>query len=106
LEAAPRHKRTKYELLAALLESSKGGCRKTTLMFRANLSFTLLNKYLSFLIENGFLEREDGIFFPSPRGLTYLHRFARYQRAKSDVTKSEEKVRSILSIARQAYRSK
>jgi len=75
-------------------------------MFRANLSFTLLSKYLAFLMQNGFLERRDGIYFPSPRGLIYLHRFARYQRAKSDVTKSEEKVRSILSIARQAYRGK
>jgi predicted transcriptional regulator len=95
-----RRKRTKYDLLADLLRSSKGGARKTNLMFRANLSFVLLNKYLSFLVENGFLESKDGLFFPTKTGLRYLHRYARYTRAKDDLIKSQERVVSSVNIAK------
>jgi predicted transcriptional regulator len=96
LEKPTRRNRTRYELLADLLISSKGGAKKTALMYRANLSFELLNKYLSFLVENGFLERKEGYFFPSQRGLTYLHRFARYQHDKHEMIRSEERIQSIL----------
>ncbi len=68
------------------------------MMFRANLSFLLLTKYLTFLVTNGFLEFEDGLFRPSPKGLSYLRRFARYQRAKNDMRRSEELVQSFLSF--------
>ncbi len=81
-----------------MLNSSRGGARKTTMMFRANLSFLLLTKYLTFLITNGFLEFEDGLFRPSPKGLSYLRRFAKYQRAKNEMRRSEELVRSFLSF--------
>ncbi|MDA4123946.1 MAG: winged helix-turn-helix domain-containing protein [Thaumarchaeota archaeon] len=93
-----RRKRNSYELLAEMLISSRGGARKTTIMFRANLSFQLLTKYLTILLTNGFLEFEDGFFRPSPKGLSFLRRFAKYQRAKNDVRKSEELVRSYLSF--------
>jgi len=91
-----RRKRTKYELLADLLRSSKGGARKTNLMFRANLSYVLLNKYLNFLLENGFLESKDGRFFPTRAGLLYLQRFARYSRDRDHMIRSEAKVQSTL----------
>jgi predicted transcriptional regulator len=80
-----------------MINSSKGGVRKTTIMFRANLSFQLLTKYLKVLLTNGFLEFEDGLFRPSAKGLAFLRRFAKYQRALSDVRKSEELVRLYLS---------
>ena len=75
-------------------------------MFRANLSFDLLNKYLSFLLENGFLESKDGVFFPTHSGLVYLQRFSRYSRAREDMIKSEEKVLSSLSVAKESIIAK
>jgi predicted transcriptional regulator len=101
-DRAGRRKRNRYELLADLLQSSKGGARKTNLMFRANLSFVLLNKYLNFLLEKGFLESKDGFFFPTREGLTYLQRFARYSRARDSMKRSEEKVVSSLTVSRPA----
>jgi predicted transcriptional regulator len=96
LEKVPRRKRTRYELLADLLQCSKGGARKTALMYRANLSHELLNKYLAFLMKNRFLERRGVYFFPSQRGIIYLQRFANYQRNKNRTVRSEEKIESIL----------
>jgi len=98
LEHATRRKRTRYELLADLLLSSKGGARKTTLMFRANLSFALLNKYLGLLIENGFVDKKGDYFFPNRRGLTYLQKFSRYQSVLEDVNRTEQTLRSFLTI--------
>jgi len=95
-----RRKRTRYELLADLLRSSKGGARKTNLMFRANLSYVLLNKYLKFLLDNGFLESKDGRFFPTHAGLLYLQRFTRYSRDRDHMIRSEAKVQSTLSATK------
>ena len=100
LDRLGRRKRTRYELLADLLQSSKGGAKKTNLMFRANLSFDLLNKYLKFLLDNGLLEMKDDLFFPTHAGLVYLQRFARYCRARDHMMRSEEKVQSSLVAAK------
>ncbi len=96
MDKATRKKRNRYELLADLLKSSKGGARKTSLMYAANLSFDLLNKYLALLAENGFIEKKDGFIFPSRRGAAYLRRFSRYQRARVAMLEAEERVHSIL----------
>jgi predicted transcriptional regulator len=101
VEKRGRRKRNRYELLADLLRSSKGGARKTNLMFRANLSFVLLNKYLNFLLEKGFLESKDGLFFPTRPGLIYLQRYVRYSRARDSMVKSEEKFLSSLSVPKE-----
>lgn len=97
MERIPRRKRTRYELLADLLQSSKGGVRKTAMMYRANLSHKVLNKYLSLLIENGLIEKKGGYFFLSRRGVAYLRRFALYQHNKNEMSRSEEKIQSILT---------
>ena len=96
MERVARRKRTRYELLADILQSSRGGAGKTALMYKANLSYEVLSKYLSFLLNNRFLEAREGHYFPSRRGLIYLERFANYQRSKHRVELSENKIQSIL----------
>jgi predicted transcriptional regulator len=81
----------KHELLAELLQSSKGEARKTASMHRANFGFQPLNKCLSVLVNNGFLEGREGNFLPSQRGLLHLYRFARHL---TDMLRSEK----VLSI--------
>jgi predicted transcriptional regulator len=41
--------------MAEIMEITKGSQLKTRIMYRANLSFSQVNEYLSFLIEMGFL---------------------------------------------------
>jgi predicted transcriptional regulator len=38
-----------------MLEIAKEGSLKTQIMYKANLSFTQLNDYLDFLLNNGFI---------------------------------------------------
>jgi len=105
LQRILRRKRTRYELLADILANSRGGAGKTALMYRANLSYEVLTKYLSFLLENRFLEVRNGHFYPSRRGLIYLDRFAIYQRSKHRAEVSEYKIQSILPGGREKSRS-
>jgi predicted transcriptional regulator len=48
--------RGRIDIIADILESSVEATRKTTIMYRANLSFRQLQTYLPWLVENGFLE--------------------------------------------------
>jgi predicted transcriptional regulator len=42
--------------MAEIMEITKGSQPKTRIMYRANLSFSQVNEYLSFLTEMGFLQ--------------------------------------------------
>jgi len=42
--------------MAEIMEITKGSQLKTRIMYRANLSFSQVNEYLSFLTEMGFLK--------------------------------------------------
>ena len=48
--------------MADILEIAKEGTLKTQIMYKANLSFTQLSDYLSFMLNNNFC-LPDGLFF-------------------------------------------
>ncbi len=52
-------RRTKFDIVIAILEVVSGGTNKTKIVYRANLNFNLATKYLNFLLEKG-LVRTDG----------------------------------------------
>ena len=45
------NRRSEFEIICKLLDLSKYGAKKTELLYQANLSYTQLKSYLSFLIE-------------------------------------------------------
>ena len=47
------------EIICKLLDLSKSGAKKTELLYQANLSYTQLKSYLSFLIEKGIIVTID-----------------------------------------------
>ncbi len=52
-------RRTKFDIVVAILEVVSGGATKTKNVYNANLNFNLAKKHLDFLLENG-LVRTDG----------------------------------------------
>jgi len=49
------------QILAELLEiASHGGTTKTALVYKANLNFTLVARYLDYLEERGLIRRANG----------------------------------------------
>ena len=45
--------------VATILNLSRSGIKKTDIMYRANLSYSLLKKYVEFLKEQGLIEERD-----------------------------------------------
>lgn len=53
-------KRGELEILRDVLELAISGERKTRIMYRANLSYEMLNRYVGVLVQRGFLVPSDG----------------------------------------------
>ena len=54
--------RSRSEIIGAILEAANGGgATKTTIMYKAVLSYDLMKQHLVFLAENGMIEYEQGM---------------------------------------------
>ena len=48
--------RGRTDIIGQIMEVAENGCNKTTIMYKAYLSFDQLNQYLTLVTENGLLE--------------------------------------------------
>jgi predicted transcriptional regulator len=71
-------RRDRLVIMAEIVGIAKKGSSKTHIMFKANLSFSQLNQYLSLLSKTGLLEETaiNGrvIFKATPKGLEFMER--------------------------------
>jgi len=74
-------KRSDIEIIGEILSLSKGGARKTEILYQCNLSFTQCNKYLTYLIDKNILDKKiiknvsgniDNYYRTTEKGLTLL----------------------------------
>jgi predicted transcriptional regulator len=49
------HRRSEVEIICDILETCLGGAVKTGVVYRANLNFTRLNKYVNMLLGMGYI---------------------------------------------------
>ena len=81
LEQKPPSNRTRVEILASILKVAGNGNLKTHIMYKANLSYRQLERYLNFLETNGMLARisENDIltFQVTEKGKEFLIDYAR-----------------------------
>ena len=68
-------RRNNIDISAELLHVAKNGARKTHLVYKANLNFVLIKKYLASLTENGLLESVDEIFYTTDKGARFLDQY-------------------------------
>lgn len=72
-----KQRRCDHDIIANILIISKEGATKTQILYGANLSYALLNKYLEFLTKTGLLEykiikKGKYLFFLTKKGSDYL----------------------------------
>ena len=67
--------RSRTEIVVAILEIASQGTTKTRIMYKAYLSYSQLNQYMSFLIENKLIERKLGseLYTLTEKGRRLLH---------------------------------
>jgi predicted transcriptional regulator len=54
--------RGRLSIIAAILESANSGSNKTHIIFGTNLSFGLLEKYLTIAMDSGLIRYEDCMY--------------------------------------------
>ena len=67
--------RSRSEIIGAILEAANGGgATKTTIMYKAVLSYDLMKDYLLSLAEDGLIEYEQGMmtYRTTPKGMRVL----------------------------------
>jgi predicted transcriptional regulator len=83
-------RRDKLFIIAEILDIAKEGSLKTQIMYRANLSFTQLNDYISFMLRIGLLdkilENDRETYRATEKGVDFLQRY----REITDLLKTEE----------------
>ncbi len=67
--------RNNMDITAELLYVAKNGARKTHLVYKANLNFVLIKKYLVRLTENGLLESVNERFYTTDKGARFLDQY-------------------------------
>lgn len=65
----PRKKRARPDIIIEILQSAEDGAKKTHIMRKANLSFSMLKKYLNALKNGGFITEKNGIWKTTKEGL-------------------------------------
>ena len=83
--------RSKEEIIADMLSVVMKKMKKTQIMYGANISYTLLCKYLDKLIESGLVKLNGNgeSYALTPRGIAYLKRFEEYKVLKKELTRNE-----------------
>ena len=71
--------RNRLNIVAAILEAAKGGASKTHIMYQANLSFSLLEKYLGMTYRSGLIERRSFKYHTTQRGKDFLKTYWQFE---------------------------
>jgi len=67
--------RDSIEILAKILSIANPEAKITQILYRANLSYSLLQKYLGILIENELLKKDGNVFYRTQKGLDFVAKY-------------------------------
>lgn len=76
----PPMRRDRHDIVTEILKTAIGGKIKTHIMYRAKLSYSQVNTYLSLLVEKGFLEnaligqgqKDKTVYRTTPKGMQLI----------------------------------
>jgi predicted transcriptional regulator len=71
-------RRNDLDICADLLNVAKSGTKKTQLVYKANLNFKIIKKYIKRLSEYGFLGSERGQYFITDKGNRFLTQYREF----------------------------
>ncbi len=97
--------RSKLQIIAEILEIVRQGAKKTHIMYRANLSYKLLCKYLDEVLDCGLVrvDRGEDCYVVAPKGEKFLEQFNSYMRRRAQVKRELESVNEEKALLEQMY---
>ncbi len=70
--------RRRFDIVADVVSVAGQGARKTKIMYFANLSYLLLQRYLADVVRVGFLRLVGDEFMVTAKGMEFLDRYQRF----------------------------
>lgn len=67
-------RRTKFDIVIAILDVVSGGANKTKIVYKANLNFNLATKYLDLLLEKGLVKTDSSRYEITDEGKVFLEK--------------------------------
>jgi predicted transcriptional regulator len=64
--------RSRFEIMADILQRAVTGAKKTWLLYSANLSYSQHQKYISTLVELGLLSKMNGLYTTTQKGMDFI----------------------------------
>lgn len=93
-----RKYRDKLRIIADILSVIKDGARKTHVMYRANLSYALLCRYLTEVLEAGLIWSDDEKYRLTHRGIKFLDRFWEYSKSCENLVQQFDTVNNEKTV--------
>jgi len=100
LRSTARKNRNRLQITQAILEVARDGVGKTRIMYQANLSFKLLEDYLTVLVRAGLLKVKEGdrkMYTTSEKGLQFLRDFEALERYAELATEKKNDLTRMLA---------
>ena len=71
-------RRNDIDICADILKVARVGAKKTHLVYKANLNFEIVKKYLSRLSENRLISSENGHYITTEEGMKFLDSYQEF----------------------------
>jgi predicted transcriptional regulator len=85
--------RRRFEIIANILNAAtENGAKKTRIMYAANLSYKLLEKYLDMTVRIGFMRLNKGCYEVTEKGALFLEKFKDFSSKYSELSREIEKI--------------
>jgi predicted transcriptional regulator len=68
-------RRNNLDISAEILQVAQAGAKKTQIVYKANLNFLLLKKYMKNLIEKDFVNKNDTHYYTTEKGMDFLRSY-------------------------------
>jgi predicted transcriptional regulator len=96
--------RNRLQIVAEILEIAKAGAKKTHIMYRANLSYSLLCRYLKDILDCGLVKVDrEASYVVAPKGERFLKRFHSYVKRRENVGKMVDQVRKERALLEERF---
>ena len=95
--------RSRLQIIADVLSVVNDGARKTQIMYKANLSYQLLNRYLDETLKLGLInQNSSGVYEVTERGCVFLRLYNDFERKRRElegqVDSLQNEKRALLKI--------
>lgn len=87
--------RDKLKIIVDILSIVKDGAKKTHIMYKGNLSFTLLHRYLNQVLSSGLVHKVGNNYLITDAGSKFLDLFSDYKLNSEKVDLYSGKVESL-----------